>query len=457
MSRPCTPSAAVASAAERLPASETVSRDVLADCGNSRSPHDAAISDAQEPQLVEASTKWNKATEGFFHEQLAAPVSPAPAGFNNSVVGLRRLGPVVCVLTPPGRSALAVMGVFGPAAVDVVASFFRPSGPRSLIVRIDGSVAFGRWSQGRGEELVIVRRSETDLEIHCHGGTAAVSAILRDLTDAGCRQLPPEQWLRASVAPDGSFRSEQSIIAAEARLALTAARGPRAVEILSHQLAGSLARTWDALAAADAPELQARIGRLLSWDWLGLRLTRPWRVVVSGPPNVGKSSLVNALAGFSRSLVSPVAGTTRDLLETRLVLGGWDVVLVDTAGLRSDAGDAVERAGISRAIDAAREADLIVAVTAAEDSGTPADHRFYDHAAPHIAVVSKADLLPTGHRIAGSPAGIPVSSVTGQGIQELAETIIRAVVPRVPSPGEAVPFTLRQIQHLQDLRYSRGR
>lgn len=376
-------------------------------------------------------------------------------GLNDDTVASQMIGPVVCVLTPPGRSALAVVGVCGTAAVDVVASIFCPRGPHQLCASKDRSVVFGRWREG-GEELVVVRRSETDLEIHCHGGVAAVGAILRDLTAAGCRQLTPEDWLTESAAP-GGFRCAQSIIAAEARLALTAARGPRAVQILSHQLAGSLARTWDALAAADAHELRTRIGRLLSWEWLGLRLTRPWRVVVSGLPNVGKSSLVNALAGFSRSLVSPVAGTTRDLLETRLVLGGWDVVLVDTAGLRSDAGDAVERAGISRAIDAAREADLIVAVTAAEESGTPADHRFHDHTAPHIAVVSKADLLPTGHRIAGSPAGIPVSSVTGQGIQELAETIIRAVVPRVPSPGEAVPFTLRQIQHLQDLRYSRGR
>lgn len=362
------------------------------------------------------------------------------------------ISPVVCVLTPPGRSALAVVGICGPGAVEVVASFFHPRGPRPLIARPDGGVVFGHWRDVGGEELVVIRRSGTDLEVHCHGGVAAVGAILRDLTEAGCRPLTPEDWLTAAIAPDGGFRSEQSIIAAEARLALTAARGPRAVQILSHQLAGSLARAWDALAAADVLQRQKLIDRLLSWAWLGLRLTKPWRVVVSGPPNVGKSSLVNALAGFARCLVSPVAGTTRDVLETRLVLGGWDVVLVDTAGLREGVDDAVERAGISRGIEAVREADLILAVTAAEPVRVPADHWLHDRAAAHIAVVSKADLLPGGHRTVGPPAAQQVSSVTGQGIRELAETIIQAVVPRMPSPGEAVPFTTRQIRHLQHLR-----
>jgi tRNA modification GTPase len=173
---------------------------------------------------------------------------------------------------------------------------------------------------------------------------------------------------------------------------------------------------------------------------VGLRLTRPWRVVVAGEVNAGKSSLVNALAGYARSIVSAEPGTTRDLLETRLVLDGWEIDLVDTAGLRDEAGGNVERAGIERAVAAAADADLVLRVGGG-GVGDPRD----------LAVATKCDLGPSGLR---SEAGvICTSTVTGAGIAELAAAIVRRLVPEEHEEPTLltgpVPFTERQMRLLR--------
>jgi tRNA modification GTPase len=345
-----------------------------------------------------------------------------------------------CLLTPPGRSALAVVGVRGPAAEEAVSTSFHPRGSQALFLRPDHSVIFGRWGGAGGEDLVVVRRAADDLEVHCHGGTAAAAAILADLTAGGCQQVTSREWVGIAAS---SPQTERATIAAEARLALSSARGPQAARILAHQLAGSLADAVEQLRAEESSLRGPHAEQLLSWRSLGLRLTTPWRVVVSGPPNAGKSSLVNALAGFSRSLVSPVAGTTRDVLETRLVLEGWDVVLIDTAGLRDHASDAIEQAGVERAVAAAQAADLVILAAASDAPHDPPSRQALPVGQPCLEVVTKSDLLSdTSTRRPGMHF---TSTRTGEGIEELAALIIRSLIPRTPAPGEPVPFTERQV------------
>ena len=174
-------------------------------------------------------------------------------------------------------------------------------------------------------------------------------------------------------------------------------------------------------------------------------MAEPWRVVVSGRVNAGKSSLVNALAGHARSLVSPRPGTTRDVIETAVVFDGWSVVLVDTAGLRDrdwEASGATERAGIARALAAAAAADLVVEVV---EVGEPVP-------VPAALVVwSKADQWP-GVVV---PAGvIATSSRSGAGIVELIGAVIAQLIPEAGEPGllnGAVPFLPRHLELLDRL------
>ena len=366
----------------------------------------------------------------------------------------------VALLTPVGRGALAVVGVAGPAALELVARLFSPRGG-ALEARADGEIAFGRWSGDAdqpGEELVVVRRGAGDLEIHCHGGLAASEAVMASLERQGAvRQAWPE-WLRAGGAPE---------IEVEAREALAVAGGPKAARILSRQLAGGLQAELDRVESLKADgcvtEAMAALGRLRRAARIGLRLVRPWRIVVAGSVNAGKSSLVNALAGHARSIVSPEPGTTRDLLETRVVLDGWDVELIDTAGMRE--GDAagvgvtsVERAGMARAVAASEDADLVLRVVDAGQvaaSGVAGAAHRDSHR--ELLVASKADLAEQAIAGTALPAGTAwTSAVTGEGIADLAAAIVRSLVPEeADEPGllaGAVPFTERQVALVETLR-----
>ena len=358
------------------------------------------------------------------------------------------------MLTPVGRGALAVVGVAGPGALECVARLFSPRGPQPLADRPQGAIVFGRWTgaaDGPGEELVVFRRGTDDLEIHCHGGLAASEAVITSLEQLGAvRQAWPE-WLRAGGTPE---------IEVEAREALALAGGPKAARILSRQLAGGLdaelVRVGVLVAEGGVDEARVALGRLGRAARVGLRLARPWRVVVAGSVNAGKSSLVNALAGHARSIVSHEPGTTRDLLETRVVLDGWEVDLIDTAGLREDEATGVgvtgvERAGIARAVAAREGADLVLLVVDGRRVGMDRPVSSSDR---ELLVASKADLA--GGAAPGPAGTVWTSAVTGAGVAALAAEIVQRLVPEEIGEPElldgVVPFTARQVALVEALR-----
>jgi tRNA modification GTPase len=314
---------------------------------------------------------------------------------------------------------------------------------------------FGRWTgaaEGPGEDLVVVRRGADDLEIHCHGGLAASEAVIASLELFGAARQAWPAWLRAGGTPE---------IEVEAREALAIAGGPKAVRILSRQLAGGLeaemVRAKGLLADGRVAEARVALDRLSRAARVGLRLARPWRVVLAGSVNAGKSSLVNALAGHARSIVSPEPGTTRDLLETRVVLDGWEIDLVDTAGLREDGGDdeaiGVEQAGIARAVAAREEADLVLRVVDGRQvgMGKPAVT-----ANRELVVASKADLLGGAVHAVEISGVVWTSATSGAGVAALATEIVRRLVPEESQEPAildgGVPFTERQMALVEELR-----
>lgn len=337
----------------------------------------------------------------------------------------------VTVLTPAGRGALAVVGVAGEGAASLVDTLFSRRGG-SLGARSDGAIAFGVWRE-TGEQVVVVRHSASRLEIHCHGGLAASAAVIDGLTAAGAVRGEWEDWL-----PGGACGREAAAL-------LHAAAGPKAAMILARQAAGALDREFERLTTTDDRVASAR--RLRAAARVGLRLTRPWRVVLAGSVNAGKSSLMNAIAGHARSIVSPTPGTTRDVIVAPLVLGGWGVELLDVAGSRdaTAAASASEREGIARAATVRETADLVLRVVPA-DAPNPAK------AGPNeLLVLTKCDLLH------GPPpaAAITTSAVTGEGIGDLIDAIVAKLVPEEQANpmllSGPVPFLSQHVEALEQI------
>ena len=367
-----------------------------------------------------------------------AAVEPAPAAAVQ-----------VALLTPPGRGALAVVGVAGVGAAVAVDHCFESRGG-SVAGRPDGAICFGRWRatpDSAGEELVVVRYAAERIDVHCHGGEAAAAAVLGSLVAAGATAIGWMEWLRATGCSE---------IDVEARTAVAVAGGPKAARILCRQLAGTLESELQRIdrlrGDGDHEAAETAVTRLLAAARVGLRLARPWRVVVAGEVNAGKSSLVNAIAGHARCIVSPEPGTTRDLVTTRLVLGGWEMDLIDTAGLR-DGGEgvgAVERAGIARAVAARGKADLVLRVVASDDAASAG----VTLQPGELLVVTKSDLAGADRGCVRVDA-VWTSAVTGAGIEELAARIVERLVPEErDDPGllaGPVPFTERQVVVIESM------
>jgi tRNA modification GTPase len=342
--------------------------------------------------------------------------------------------PDVSLLTPPGRGALAVVGVSGRGAVEAVDRLCLPRGGPRIGERGDGTITFGTWSP-TGEAVVVVRHAADRVEVHGHGGLVAAEAVIASLESSGCRRGDWSGWCAGGRT------------AREALVALPEAWGTKAAMILTRQAAGALDRSLVALDrlidAGDRSGAGLLAARLLAAARVGVRLTRPWRVVLAGAVNAGKSSLMNTLLGHGRSIVSPAAGTTRDVVTAGGVLGGWWVELIDTAGERAadEIITATERAGIARAAQAGAEADLVIRVVAAD--------QFQAHAggaANELLVLSKADLRPDSR-----PCGmLATSTVTGAGIDALIAAIIDRLVPEERADpsllDDAVPFTRQQVE-----------
>ena len=232
--------------------------------------------------------------------------------------------------------------------------------------------------------------------------------------------------------------------------ALGAAPTERTAIILLDQYRGALRRQLEnaqvALAQGALERAAACLSRLTAMSWVGLHLTQPWRVVVAGPPNAGKSSLVNAILGYARSIVFHRPGTTRNVVAAPTALDGWPVELLDTAGLRAG-GDAIECEGVARARTQMHQADLVLLVFDATNGWTESHRQLAADWPQSLVVGNKVDLLQNEPAAAAWPQ--TTSALTGGGLAGLLDAIVRRLVPDSPQPGEAVPFSPQHVSALQ--------
>lgn len=375
-----------------------------------------------------------------------------------------------------GRAGVAVVRVSGPAArMTVEALSGRPPGrPREAVLRrladpADGTAidhALVLWFEGpqsfTGEDVA---------EFHVHGGRAVVAGLLGALAGRpGLRAAEAGEFTRRAfengkldlTAVEGLGDLIEAETAAQRRQALRQMDGAlgqlyegwrsRLVRILAYaeaeidfpdeEVPGDLSHQL----LPEAETLASEIRIHLDDGGKGERLREGVEVVILGPPNAGKSSLLNRLAGREAAIVSEEAGTTRDIVEVRLDIGGVPVTLADTAGLR-EAGGAVEREGIRRALMRAEKADLRIMVAACGADGRiegDSGMTVTGTATDDIRVLNKVDLG------GDCPAGfIAVSARTGEGIEEL----ISVLAARVGSIGEAVEHPMiTRARHREGLR-----
>lgn len=351
------------------------------------------------------------------------------------------------LLTPAGRGAIATVRVEGPSAVARVMQFFVPassgtSSPRNarpqpqVIPHLrSGRIVFGQWRSPDdqvSEELIVHAEGDRAVEIHCHGGQQSAARILDCLKSAGCESVSGWDLVRASP---------RDRLATEALEALSESRTARTANILLDQFHGALRRELLEITASirqgHGVLAEGRLETLAERGRWGEHLVRPWQVVLTGAPNAGKSTLLNAMLGFQRALVHEEPGTTRDVVTELTIIDGWPIQLADTAGLRNSV-DTIERQGIERAQRQVADADLVLLVL---DRGQPVPHHDRVAIEEHrcLTVYTKADLWGADRPFVAPPAFV-VSAVSGEGLDPLMRTLIERLVGVPPEPGIAVPF-----------------
>ena len=357
--------------------------------------------------------------------------------------------PTCCLLTNSGRGAVAVVGIAGPIdrLTQIVAPLFKPVGSRSfqtLVQQTEQVIFYGQW-KSTAEDLVVVK-TKFGLEIHCHGGDAASAAIVDDLVHSGCESVQQQAW-RLLHCDRWQAETETAICAAT-----TTRTAGLLLKVLQNQTT-ALAELSAKIAGQQIPAAVADIEHALSWADFGISLTTPRSVVFCGHPNVGKSSLVNAIAGFQRAIVNSQAGTTRDVLSQSTAIDGWPIELKDTAGLRVSE-DRVEALGIEKAKQEIARSQIRCLVFSCEDNALTVHRELLQSLNPQLVVFNKSDLVPnfqvpTELDFAGS---VQVVSATDQaGLKSLVSQIADVLAPKLPADKDWFPVSTWQRDQLQSI------
>ena len=390
---------------------------------------------------------------------------------------------IVAVATAMGESAVGLIRLSGPAALATAAPLIRGAAPLAdfppqRLRRV--TVIDPRTGERLDEALCAVMRGprsytgEDVVELSCHGSPALLRVVTGLLIAAGARLAEPGEFTRRAF-----LNGRMDLAQAEAVALMIRARTDRAVALAARAMAGALSSRLRALrdvlldliaglevtldfpeekvgldagvAAARVAELGREAGQWLHGARHGRVVHEGLSVALVGPPNAGKSSLLNALLGRERAIVSPTAGTTRDVVEGTVALAGVPVTLLDTAGL-GEPRDSIEAEGVRRSRRAIEESDLVLVVL---DQSEPPDAHTLAAAArrARILVRAKSD-LPPHPATAVLDGALAVSSLTGAGLDAMVARLTDKVRGRASVEGDegGIVASLRQIELLDALR-----
>jgi tRNA modification GTPase len=361
---------------------------------------------------------------------------------------------MACRLTPPGEGGISLIELSGSDALCILAPLFHNPKGRALRDARPGSLLYGRLRRDGVEldEVVVEcagRGAARRFVINCHGGATATRRVMAALVAGGARELP---W-REAQARDGRLDAAQR----EAAALLPGAPTLRGVRMLLDQYRGALSTalgdTARLLAQGRTAEARAALEGLLRTAPSAHALIEPLTLALIGRPNVGKSTLANALLRYDRMIVHPEPGTTRDAVEELLAVHDVPFRLLDTAGVRDTAHE-VERLGVALSIEALAGADIVLLLFDASTPLEAADLQLI--AAParrRVPVLTKGDLprALSEAELAARTGLAPVllSAATGAGIDALEERIVREGCPAPPAPGTPALFTAGQEERIR--------
>jgi tRNA modification GTPase len=393
---------------------------------------------------------------------------------------------IVAAATPSGESAIAIVRLSG-AACNRLSEHCWSYGcaePRKAVYgaykAIDGHIVdhcifvyFTSDSSYTGEDM---------LEIYSHGNPLIVRQLIDDMLARGCRAAEPGEFTRRAF-----LNGKMDLTQAEAVQDMIAARSEAALEAARRQLDGSVGKAVNKLLerllniiahleayidfpeedlppeSADGPiaqlvELQKSAKLLIATAPYSAMLREGARTVIAGAPNAGKSSLMNALLGENRAIVSPEPGTTRDYIEERLIVGAHLLRIVDTAGLHEARGD-IEQQGIGKSMEQIALADLVLLVVDATFSPPPPPFHASDtrDGAGLIVVENKCDLAGARAMFDFMPEAmhVRVSALNSEGIPELRAAIVRTLDVCFKNPGrDTVLVSARHAEALGNMSNS---
>ena len=371
---------------------------------------------------------------------------------------------IAAIATAPGAGGIAVVRLSGPESYAVAARVFHPANPNKNVEEAKGYTAlFGSFVEGDDafdEGVALFFREphsytgEDVVELSCHGGSAVARRLVEACIAAGAAPAAPGEYTRRAF-----LNGKMSLTQAEAVMDVIGAAGKRELAFAHAQQNGALfhrvqqisqgivrslgdlaawadypedeipAVTPESLHAALQPVLEQLDSTLATYDY-GRILQSGVSAVIVGKPNVGKSSLLNRLAGFDRAIVTNIPGTTRDTVEERAELGGVTLRLIDTAGLR-DSDDPIEQLGVERSRAAMDEAALVLLVVDGTEKPTQEDadlaRTIAEAGKPFILVRSKRDLAGEhADELEALSQGAPTVSLsarTGEGLEELGQAV----------------------------------
>lgn len=390
---------------------------------------------------------------------------------------------IAAIATGEVVSAIGIVRVSGPGAVAAAEAVFRPADGRPMSEHRDRQLVYGRLVDAAGRVLDIclctISRAphsytgEDTAELQCHGSPVVLRAALEALFAAGARQAGPGEFTKRAF-----LNGMLDLTEAEAVIDIIEAATAEAAVNAAGQLGGALSRRAERVysdvvdiishfdAVLDYPDEDiepfelsnyasrldagaSELRELLASFERGRVMREGVRAAIVGRPNAGKSSLLNAILGYDRAIVTAQPGTTRDTIEEKALLGGVLLRLTDTAGLR-EAADEAEREGVRRAFAAADGAELAIAVFDGSEPLSDADAETLAAARAAkraIGVVNKADLPRAldAAELTGFDAVVSLSARTGEGLEALASAVAE-LFPAPAAPAGEILTNARQAE-----------